>query len=338
MPISIKRDVKPAYLLGSRFSLKDTPLFMPIGVGDPIYFRDVLGSYVDAVRPKIADVNWDQFHSNGNFSFPNFSQDIARTLSLKFDLDSSRVDAFNELWTFVRNGQTYEKKKKDDGTIEADLEQAYEITARLAAGERPPERTFSRVDTATEEKIVIFSDFHMTAFGTSVPDYFEDFNYDLYLDVLDYYAGLQYCLVENGDVEDCLLYLPDLNEAKARTNAAPKAVGIGELALPIRQNDSAWDAFMALRYTKRQDSLTKIFDRVRGVLRQGPDAVCCPQHIYQARLCAADRQPRYLHRPEPRAGSQVAGGGQAGHRRLRCALDQEKRADRLRRHARAPIR
>ncbi len=241
--------------------MKDTPLFMPIGVGDPIYFRDVLGSYVDAVRPKIADVNWDQFHSNGNFSFPNFSQDIARTLSLKFDLDSSRVDAFNELWTFVRNGQTYEKKKKDDGTIEADLEQAYEITARLAAGERPPERTFSRVDTATEEKIVIFSDFHMTAFGTSVPDYFEDFNYDLYLDVLDYYAGLQYCLVENGDVEDCLLYLPDLNEAKARTNAAPKAVGIGELALPIRQNDSAWDAFMALRYTKRQDSLTKIFDK-----------------------------------------------------------------------------
>jgi predicted phosphodiesterase len=259
MPISIKGDVKPAYGLGSRFSLKDTPLYIPLGSGDIIYFRDVLGSYLNAVRPRIADTNWYQFHSNGNFSFPNFEQDVARSLSLKFDLDSSRVGAFNELWTFVRNAREYEKQKKEDGTIEADLEQAFEITARLAAGERPSERTFSRVDTATEEKIVIFSDFHMTAFGTSVPDYFGDFNYDLYLDVLDYYAGLQYCLVENGDVEDCLLYLPDLNEAKVRTNAAPKAVGIGELAFPIRQSDSAWDAFMALRYAKRQDSLTKIF-------------------------------------------------------------------------------
>jgi len=168
------------------------------------------------VRPAIADRNWHQFHSDKNFFAPDFERDVARSISLKFDLEEGRVAGFNELWTFVRNSREYEKQKKKDGTIERNLDDAYQLAARLAAGQNPTERTFCRVNEITEERIVIFSDFHMTAFGSSVPDYFE-FNYPLYLDVLDYYAGLDYCLVENGDVEDCLLYLVDEEEAKART-------------------------------------------------------------------------------------------------------------------------
>jgi len=36
MPISIKTDVKEAYGFGNAFSLKDTPLFIPLGGKDII--------------------------------------------------------------------------------------------------------------------------------------------------------------------------------------------------------------------------------------------------------------------------------------------------------------
>ena len=258
MPISIKKDVKPWYGFGSRFSLSKTPIYTPLG-GSTIYFGDNGGSYLNAVRPSIAEKNWKQFHADANFSAFDFERDVARSISRKFDLDSSRVAAFDELWTFARNAREYEKKKMEDGTIEKGLEDAYNLVARLAAGQNTSEKTFSRIQETTEEKLVIFSDFHMTALG-AIPDYFADFNRGLYLEVLDYYAGKDFCLVENGDLEDCLLYVPTLEEAKARTKAAPKPVGIGELAYPIRLNEPAWDDFMELRYAKRQDSLELIID------------------------------------------------------------------------------
>lgn len=262
MPISIKRDVKPWYGFGSSFSLGKTPVYVPLGAGQTIYIGDVGGSYLNAVRPAIAQKNWNEFHSNANFSLPDFERDVARSLSLRFDLDPSRVPAFDELWTFVRNAREYEKKKKADGTIEEDLGDAYDLIVRVATGKNPNENTFSRVDDTFEEKLVIFSDFHMTAFGSSsVPDYYADFNHDLYMEVLDYYAEQDYCLVENGDLEDCLLYIPDLDEAKARTKAAPKAFGIGELAFPISLSNSTWNDFMELRYAKRRDMQQKIFDK-----------------------------------------------------------------------------
>jgi hypothetical protein len=267
MPISIKKDVKPWYGFGSRFSLRKTAIYTPLG-GETIYFGGKGGSYLNAVRPGIAEKNWKEFHSDANFSAFDFERDVARSISLKFDLDPGLIPTFDELWTFARNAREYEKAMTDVGAFHKDLQDAYRLAARLAAGENPTETTFSRVEETSEEKLVIFSDFHMTALRT-VPDYFADFNYRLYLEVLDYYAANDFCLVENGDVEDCLMYVPDLDEAKARSKAAVKSAGIGELAYPIRLNDPAWDEFMELRYAKRRDSQ----DRIIGEFDDYYDAI-----------------------------------------------------------------
>jgi len=265
MPISIKNDVKPAFGFGSSFSLGRTPVYTPLaGSGQTIYFGDIGGSYLNSVRPVIAKQNWNEFHSDTNFSLPDFQRDVARSISLKFDLDPSRTRAFDDLWTFVQNAREYEDKKKLDGTLEQELEDAYHSVALLAAGENSTKATFSRVLDTSEEKLVVFSDFHMTAFSSSsVPDYYFEFNHALYLEVLDHYAGQDYCVVENGDVEDCLLYVPDSSEAEARAKAAPKAFGIGELAFPITLDDSAWDDFMQLRYARREANQQAIFDKFR---------------------------------------------------------------------------
>ncbi len=103
----------------------------------------------------------------------------------------------------------------------------------------------------------------MTAFD-KLPNYFSDFNYQLYLDVLGYYADEDYCLVENGDVEDCVLFEPDNEGAHARRKAAPNAFGIREIAYPVRLDDSKWDEFLHIRYTNRRELQDKIFKKFSG--------------------------------------------------------------------------
>ena len=108
MPISVKKDVKPCYGFGSRFSLSKTPIYTPLG-GETIYFGDNGGSYLNDVRPTIVERNWKQFHSDANFYAFDFERDVARSISLKFDLDATLIAAFDELWAFARNAREYEK-------------------------------------------------------------------------------------------------------------------------------------------------------------------------------------------------------------------------------------
>src|SRR5262245_57248102 len=271
MPISIKRDIKPAFQLGSNFSLRKTPIFTNTGGGGTAFFSG--GSYLDAIRPQIADRNWTQFYDSWNIGAPDDVQrNLTRAIASKFNL-RGRDDIYNELFKFANDARRYEKHQRE--TIDDRLADSYRFAARLAAGIDVDEPCFRRTTDTSATNIVVFSDLHMTA-QPHLPSYFKEFNYQLYLDVLDQYAASQFTLVENGDVEDCLVYDPTLEEAKERTRVAPKVMpppgwrdgryldpesGLfeGDFDLPIRTADPRWREFLNKRYDKRERNQQDIF-------------------------------------------------------------------------------
>ncbi len=255
MPIQVKRDIKRRYKFGKNFSLKDIPNFKS-------------GSVLNRVRADIADQNWNDFHSS--WGVTHADREIAKILASKFNFNYSEADTFDQLWDFIREARAYKDKEKDG--IHADLITAYRYVAQIASGLAVDKQTFKRTITRSDANFVVFSDFHMTAFRNK-PNYFKEYNYQLYLDVLNYYARLQptYCLIENGDVEECLIYEPTLSDAKLRRAQAPNGFGIDEIKYPVRLNEEKWGDFLKTRYKARENNLINIiatfpeyYDRIRN--------------------------------------------------------------------------
>lgn len=275
MPIYMRTDVKRRFGFGKQFSMGDTPVYIPLN-GKPVLFRETGGSYLNVIRPQIASQNWENFHSPKTWTVLNAKRDIAKAVSLKFDMDPSLEAAFNDLWVLVAGARSYESSQEK--AIEGDLDDAYQYAAKLAAGQHVSKNTFERVVVRNDDNVVIFSDFHMTAFN-NLPNYFREFNYELYQEVLDYYATTDFFLVEAGDVEDCLLFEPDAADAQARLDAVPRVKSkedVNEIAYPVSVNEPKWADFLTLRYDKRkvvQDSIIKAFpdyyERVRQFKLRG---------------------------------------------------------------------
>ncbi|PWT74182.1 MAG: hypothetical protein C5B46_04470 [Proteobacteria bacterium] len=262
MPIHMRKDVQRCFQFSDHFFVGDTPAYFPPDK-PPVLFRQLRGSYLDVIRPKIAVQNWNDFHASNQWTIINAERDIAKAISKKFDMDASLNDAFNDLWVFMSDARMYEGSQ--DSTIKSDLQDSYRFAAMLAAGKTVDKQTFSRSVTRTDSKFVIFSDFHMTAFK-KLPNYFKDFNYQLYLDVLPYYADEDYTLVENGDVEDCVLFEPDNDGAHDRLKSAPltppdlQNPQPAHIVYPVRLDDGRWDKFLHIRYSKRRDLQQAIFN------------------------------------------------------------------------------
>lgn len=254
MPIQVKRDIKKKYGFGTAFSLKDIPNF-------------TTGSVLNRVRADIADMNWDEFH--GSWTILNAKRDILKTIAHKFSLPESEDVIFNNLWHLSSGGQNFQDENKV--IAERDLADAYTYIAKIANGTHVAKPTFDRMaPERTDDKIVIFSDFHMTKFENK-KNYFLDFNYDLYLDVLDYYSGLDYCLIENGDVEECVIYEPTETDSFNRNMAYSAALYASTLpsspspyTFPITQLDTKWDEFMDIRYAQRAANMDTNFITFTG--------------------------------------------------------------------------
>ena len=244
MPISIKKDIKPMYGFGNTFSLRSqTPYFFT-------------GSYLSFVRGAVARRRYNDFHASWNFwqgtlDLTHINRDINKTLASKFNLKRPQdSDIFDDLWPIFNRANDYKKQIQEE--IDDQLEEAYGFAAMLAADEALPGNypTWSRVTETTHPNVVIFSDHHMTTFTEiTLENYFKDYNRQLYLDVLNHYADRQYCLVENGDVEECIIYEPTTSDAADR-RAALKG-------FPILDNDR-WSTFLSLRYAKRVNALNTV--------------------------------------------------------------------------------
>lgn len=248
MPISVKRDIKRRYGFGKNFSLKDTPLYVPLGNTPIRVFGDYGGSYLEFVRPAMADQNWTDFYKSWDIF--NAERDLTKSIAKKFNLKTSEEQIFNELWTIANDAHSFKGDKED--TLESALDRAYKHAAKIAGGGQVNQKTFSRVVDRADGNFVIFSDHHMTALNSSL-DYFKNFNYGLYLEVLEHYATTDFCLVENGDVEECIIYQPTLTDAQLRNSQAP-----GKGKFPITLGDDKWSDFLTTRYNQRLKNLNNI--------------------------------------------------------------------------------
>jgi hypothetical protein len=245
MPIEVLRDLKTKYNLNWDFGIRQ--------LRDPKSL-----SLLDGVRDDIAGQNWQQFYSSWDI-IGNATRDLLRRIAYQFHCSSDETDTFNELYKIFDAARDYQNECERD--LSNDLEIAYEYVARTAAASidyAPQGRaivdqpTFKRVIDRNDEKFVVFSDLHMTAHKDTARNFF-DRNYRLYLDVLAQYFDSGYVVVENGDVEDCVICEPNESRAKSMRAAADKA------KFPIEWNND-WQGFLNTRYEAREEALQDIFD------------------------------------------------------------------------------
>jgi|GEM_PF-1091657 len=196
----------------------------------------------------------------------NMQKRMVREMAREFGLQTqSDVDMFDDYWHMIFEGRKFKKDSEDE--IGSNLSQAYRMLARVAGNEAPiapdPQRpnldlhpvTWHRIlDASEHENYVVFSDHHMTNVGgrASRLNFFLRDNFELYLEVLDFYADQgDWCLVENGDVEECVIFEPDSTDAADRKATRQD--------LPVVLDDPDWEPFLDLRYRKRRDALARIF-------------------------------------------------------------------------------
>lgn len=128
--------------------------------------------------------------------------------------------------------------------------------------ERPV--TWSRIKESTEfTHYVILSDQHFTNLPNSRArlNYAKEDNLDLYLRVLDHYADEpQWCLVENGDIEECVIFETSADDAVARKDKRKE--------MPIDFSDPDWEPFLRHRYDQRKIALDNVFSGFEAYYRK----------------------------------------------------------------------
>lgn len=282
MPISVRQDVAPEFGLGQdRIGLRATEGYSG-------------GSYLDHVRERIADRNYRRFHESWGLD-PGFvnpfeveedlQRSVTKALAAHYGLaknpETNRA-IFDDLWPVLWAARRYNQEEDTKLAIDEDLDQAYRFAGLVASGGAVPDAptTWARIaDEGDHSLYVVFSDHHMTAFDDfTLENYFLDYNYDLYLAVLRHYKSQpDVCLVENGDVEECVIYETTAADARARRTAAPRdLLGNVKPHMPIRQRSVDWKPFLELRYEKRRQSLASVishfheyYDLVRQYIREG---------------------------------------------------------------------
>ncbi|HAA14879.1 MAG TPA: hypothetical protein DCE41_25590 [Cytophagales bacterium] len=244
MPFTIKNDVVRKYKLKGKFRLK----------------RDIKAvkqrSFVKSVIEDMADQSYNDFHNSWDIDMPK--RNVAREVAHKFNLDQDEREVAHNLWPIIKEARAYDKKMEDE--IEDDLGKGYQILADLAARKDSNAVTLDRVVDRSDERFVVFSDHHMTAFERK-PNYFKDFNWKLYEEVLQHYATTDYCLVENGDVEECIIFEPTLSSSRTTELKAKKG------KLPISLDDPDWEDYLEFRYMNRRLTLDRIIWEFRSYYR-----------------------------------------------------------------------
>src|SRR4029077_920944 len=139
------------------------------------------------------------------------AKQVGKAFALKTDQD---LQMFDDLWEGYQVGHHFEKtnEKAQHAAVEKSFSAIVNIASKQAGQDVPG---FGRSVMSTHDKFVIFSDFHMTD-RMNRQDWFFRFNFKLYLEVLKRYSQDGFDLIENGDVEDLVIFEPTPSEAKNR--------------------------------------------------------------------------------------------------------------------------
>lgn len=197
----------------------------------------------------------------------DIQRDVVKEMARAFGAPTQADrDMFDDYWEMIFDGRKFRNSEKKQ--IEEDLAAAYVMLADTAKAEgafadagESEERplTWRRIhDEDRFDHYVIFSDIHFSA----LPDararlnYAKDENLELYLRVLDFYADdAEWCLVENGDIEECVIVETTAADGQARRNLKAK---MSENPVDFYSDD--WQDFLRHRYDARVAALGHVFD------------------------------------------------------------------------------
>jgi predicted phosphodiesterase len=176
---------------------------------------------------------------------------VSKELGKKFGI-RSREDrqCFNHLWKIYNRAGVGKNKPKRL----RDVRDAYDTLGELVRGRISQHRGFRHVrHVSSNTPFVVFSDHHLMPRGHR-HDYFNSLgNANLYRQVLEsYYLRNGYTLIENGDVEDLVIFEPKLDDCKRRARMT-------------------WDELFEHRINERLRQLEQIFTNNRAtynVVRQ----------------------------------------------------------------------
>lgn len=190
-------------------------------------------------------------------------RDVVKAMAQHFGLvTQADKDMFDDYWHMIFEGREFARKHGKE--IEEDLDGAYQMLAELAAkqgayAQTAPQEgrlvTWSRIkDSSDFSHYVIFSDHHFTNLPNSRArlNYAKEDNLDLYLRVLDHYADApEWCLVENGDIEECVIFETTAADAVIRKDTRKD--------MPIDLSNPEWEPFLRHRYDQRIVALNNVF-------------------------------------------------------------------------------
>lgn len=173
---------------------------------------------------------------------------VGQAYSLRNDRD---IEMFNDLWEVYQVGTKY--KRDHEAELQRAVSNSYSTLLniiRTKSSQPNAGNGFKRVGVAHNDKLVIFSDHHMTHRGHR-HDYFFAFNFKLYLKVLEHYADHSFALVENGDVEELVIFEPTIAETQRRRALVKKSWIIDDIG------EINWDELVGLRVETRRTQLER---------------------------------------------------------------------------------
>ena len=175
---------------------------------------------------------------------------VGKAFALKTDQD---LQMFDDLWEVYQIGHHFEKthEKALDDSVDKSYSAIINIAAKQSGQDAPG---FGRSGMSTRDKFVIFSDFHMTD-RMNRQDWFFRFNFKLYLEVLKRYSQDGFALIENGDVEDLVIFEPTPGEAKNRRQLVRRpTLGLDDVG------EINWDELVGVRIENRRKTLERMLN------------------------------------------------------------------------------
>lgn len=192
-------------------------------------------------------------------------KEVARNYNLK---EKRKEKFFDDLWEFYQIGNKFRRKNKDKA--EEALQENYRFLAAAILNQKSKNTVFKRVRTfpLKEEispkpptKFVIFSDHHMTPKEHSHNYFWKGKNKSLYKEVLKYYSDNDFGLIENGDIEEYVIFEPTAKVNEGIVERYKKLIQKGSF-LGIKEDigEIEWVDLLEERAINRRNILEQILD------------------------------------------------------------------------------
>jgi hypothetical protein len=142
-----------------------------------------------------------------------------RKLGEKFSLKTNKdKDCFNALWNVYKWSVEYKKSTEKDRKKEVEDALSQYFGQMIAIeGKGIARRGFQKIKRLPAAgKYVVFSDHHLLYKGHRHDFFSLSGNAYLYSRLLEKYFDKNYTLIENGDVEDLVIFEPELNDCQKR--------------------------------------------------------------------------------------------------------------------------